>query len=135
MLGDDVLALIEGGGFGTAGTDLLLGAMPDSPDVCTVVTEYGGRGPTFVQGEALPTLEYPRIQLRTRGEALDYDTPREAMEALYQFFAGRAAEAVSGGARYLAWMPQQTPSTLGKDENERWVFVLNLEVWKELSSL
>lgn len=135
MLADDVLVLMAGGGLGTAGEDLIVGAMPDSPDVITVVTEYGGRSGAIAQGEALPVIEYPRIQIRTRGEAEDYDTPRNAMEAIYQFFLQRPHETVSGGARYLTWDVQGTPNALGKDGNERWMFSLNIEVWKEVSAL
>jgi len=135
MLADDMVTLLEAAALGTGGEDLLIGAMPPTPDVMTVITEAGGLQPTHAFSDALPIIEYPRVQVRTRAAPDDYQASRERIEEIYQFFVQRGAETVSGGARYLRWVPIQMPFALGQDDNRRWVFAVNFEVWKEVSSL
>ncbi len=135
MLIDDLLSLLDTANLGTPETDLFAGALPPSPDTVTVLTEYGGVAPTMVQGQALPVIEYPRVQIRTRGAAYDYEAARLRIERVYQFLVARQHETVSGGARYMAWLPVQTPFPIGQDDNHRWIFAVNVEVWKEVSSL
>lgn len=135
MLADDVMTLIAGAGLATEGTDLFTGALPASPDAVTVVAETTGRMPEYIFSQGLPGIERPRIQIRTRGAANDYEAPRIQIERVYQLLAQRGHETVSGGARYLTWAPIQAPFAMGQDKNERWIFAVNLEVWKEASAL
>lgn len=134
MLADDVITVLVGGGLGTAGSDLLIGALPPSPDVVTVVTETPGFAPTYAQGADAPAFETPRFQLRTRGAPNDYQAPRLRIERAYQLLAARPAGAVNG-TPYAAWIPVQTPGVFAMDDNRRWIFYVNFEAWKELTTL
>jgi hypothetical protein len=135
MLVDDMVTLFAAQGLGTAGTTLFGGLMPATPDTCTVFTESGGITPTRAFGQGLPIIEYPRVQIRTRGPADDHEAARLRCERAYQMLVQRGAEVISGGARYMCWVPIQMPFPLEQDANRRWVFAVNFEVWKEVSAL
>lgn len=134
MFGNDLCSLIVTDGNGVYGTSLFLGAMPDAPDVCVVVTESGGWPPLDFFSEASPGLERPRAQVRTRGVAHDYETPRLAAERVARELHARGAFVVNS-TRYLDLRMVQTPFPLGKDDNHRWIFAVNMEALKELTSL
>jgi hypothetical protein len=134
MLGEDLQDLIEAQGLGTSGTDLLVGGMPPSPDTVTTILETPGMAPSFVKGQALPAIEYPRVQIKQRGGPHDNIAPRLKLERIYQMLMARPAETLNG-TKYLAWVPVQSPGVFERDENMRWVFVVNFEAWKEMTSL
>jgi hypothetical protein len=131
MVTDDLVQLIVDDGLGTFATDLFVGGFPVSaPDLCVAVTEYGGPAGVDFFGEVTPTLERPRVQVRVRGEAYDYDGPRTRLELIYQALGARSAFTVNG-VRYLDLSPIQTPFPMGKDESNRWMFAVNFEALKE----
>ena len=129
MLTRDVLDLIAATGTAAEGADLFRGLQPDEPDACVTVTEYGGGPPVALFGEPV-ALERPRVQIRARGEANDYDGPAQRLQLLYLRLAELGAVTVNR-TRYLAFEPVQQPFPLGKDTNERWVFAVNFAVTRE----
>lgn len=135
MLVDDMVTLFDEQGLGTEAEDIFAGPMPASPNTVLVVTETGGVSPSHVFGQGLPAIEYPRVQIRARGEPDDYRAPRLLIERAYQLLVQRGAETITGGARYLRWVPLQMPFPLGQDDNRRWVMAVNFEVWKEVGGL
>jgi len=70
---DDLADYLETAGHGTVGTDIFKDRMPPSPTACTVLYQYGGETP-----EVLCGIEYPLIQIKTRGENRD-----EALTRIY----------------------------------------------------
>lgn len=133
MIVDEIAALLDAAGFGTLTVDLVKGAMPDTPDTVLVVGEtVGGRG-VHVFGEPGPAVEEPGLMIRMRGVKHDYQTPRDRIEAVYQHLSALGAF-TAGGVRYLDLTARQPPFPLGKDMNNRWVFSVNFDAQKELST-
>lgn len=134
MIADDVVTLIAADGYGVKGTDLFKGPLPTSPSRCLAVAEYGGEAPDYVFGEPGPAIDKPRAQVKARGKAFDYDGPRTVLELIYQAVCNRGAFIVNG-TRYMSLFPLGSPSPLGQDANNCWVWVLNLAAEKDRSSL
>lgn len=130
MILDDVIDLIAADGYGVRDSTLFKHLLPDAPDACVVVGEYGGRPGEEIFGEPGPAIEYPRVQVRVRGTAYDYDTPRALAERIYQGFGRRGGFTINT-TRYLALTPLQPPYPLDRDAANRYVFAVNLEAWKE----
>lgn len=117
----------------TVGTNLFRGHLPDKPDVCAAVYEYGGSSPEFVFGQSAPAAEYPRLQIVFRGTARDYTTPRVLAETAYRACAA-AANGTLGSTRYFSLLPLQPPFKLREDANDRPVIGFNVQASKVLSS-
>lgn len=133
MLADDICSLIVTDGFGTLATNLFKGELPPTPDLCIAVMDYQG-GPAVTFFGSLTVNENPRVQVKVRGAADEYDIPRTRIEHIYQAFMDRGAFTVNS-TRYLNIGPVQPPFPLGKDDNNRWVFVVNFDVMKERTSI
>jgi hypothetical protein len=130
MFCDHLIALIVADGFGTKNTDLFKGEFPTSPDLCVAVTDYAGREPLEVFGETSPAIERPSAQVKVRGAANDYDTPRTRLEKIYLALAARGAFVVNG-TRYMNIAPISTPFTLGRGDNGCWVFAVNFTAMRD----
>ena len=61
----------------TMGTNLFLGMMPNSPDLCAVVFERVGNTPIEHLRDGGISVERLRIQVLVRGARDDYATPRD----------------------------------------------------------
>jgi hypothetical protein len=131
MLVTDIADLIVTGGFGTT-SNTFKGQMPPDPDTCVVISEYGGSGAHHVFGTNAPD-ETPRVQVRVRGAAYDYVTPRQTIENIYQSFIVRGAFTVNN-VRYQNLDAIAPPFPFDNDENKRWIFAVNFDVLKALSS-
>lgn len=59
-------------GVGTLGTDLFLSHMPESPDACVAIYEYGGSVPEMTMGAGLYAINRPRVQVKVRTAREDY---------------------------------------------------------------
>jgi len=116
--------------IGVAGTDLFLGSTPDSPDACTTVREYAGEAPERTLGPST-AYEQPRIQIVCRAGKDDYAAARTKAEAVYKVID--KAELTLSGVHYLRIEPLQSPFTIGRDENDRWLIGFNASVMKEIS--
>lgn len=134
---DEIAAKLATLGVGTVGTSIHKGMMPETPNVCTAVYEYGGAPPEFGFGAAGLDRETPAVQIVCRGEPQDYATPRATAETAYAGLAAVECATLSGGgtsALYLTIHPQQSPFLLKRDANERVYVCFNCLCEKELSS-
>lgn len=112
------------------GTNLFLGRLPDDPDTCVVVYEYGGETPVNTMGsDAMPYVEQPRIQVLTR--AAGYSSARTLALQCWTAIEGVLNESLSG-TRYHRIAANQSPFPLERDSQDRVLFAQNFRVQKEL---
>ena len=126
-------------GVGTLGTTIHMGMMPETPDVCCAVYEYGGLAPGYGFGTAGIFVETPAIQVVCRGAKDDYATPRAAAQTAYIGLAAVEVTTLSstgGGtsALYYTIHPQQAPFMMQRDANGRVYIAFNCLCEKELST-
>ena len=135
---DEVAAKLQTLSVGTIGVDLFKGTMPETPDACTAVFEYGGVAPTMGFGSAGIFYESPSVQIVCRGVKDDYSTPRSLAETAYEGLASVEAStlSVSGGtSAFYHWIhPNQPPFQMQRDVNGRVYIAFNCLVEKELSA-
>ena len=130
MLLDEMAARVTAEGLVSSGYALRRGVMPASPDQVIVLGETGGAGPEIAFDGGV--VEQPGLQIRVRGAADDYESPRNAIEVLHQAIVGWGAF-TSAGVRYLGLTALQSPFPLRRDENNRQEFSANYLVQKEPS--
>ncbi len=118
------------------GTSIHLGMMPETPDVCCAVYEYGGLAPEFGFGTAGIFFETPAVQVVFRGTAYDYATPRASAATAYAGLAAVEASTLTGGtsAFYHTVHPNGPPFMLQRDANQRVYIAFNCLCEKELSA-
>ena len=111
--------------YGTQGTSLFIGQLPDTTVLTTVLTEYdGGIIETNASGIA---LYQPSMQVRVRGVAEDYATPRARIVAIQSLLSG-VTNTTLGGISILRIRPLGSILSLGQDDRLRWEFTANFEV-------
>lgn len=119
--------------LGTLGT-IVIGEMRPTPDVLGAIYEYGGLSPEHKFGVVGIGYERPSFQLCFRGAPNDYASPRAKAEIAWRALAAVQPGAIpSGTTEYLTIDPQQSPFSLGKDENNRYEIACNFWVVKEPS--
>lgn len=121
---DDIAAKLAAESVGTVGTDIFIGVMPDTPDDCLVLNEYGGEAPDLIG----TYVERPNCQVRVRND--EYTTGRakcaSVIEALHTL-----GDTTLSGTRYLWVQARQSPIYLGRDEKKRHEWSVNFAVVKE----
>jgi len=111
--------------YGTQGTNLFIGQMPDTTSLTTVLTEYdGGVIETNASGIA---LYQPSLQVRVRGATEDYTTPRARIVAIQTLLSGVTGNTLSG-VTFLRIRPLGSIISLGQDDRLRWEFTASFEV-------
>lgn len=111
--------------YGTQGTNLFIGQMPDTTTLTAVLTEYdGGVVETHAAGIA---LYQPSLQVRVRGASEDYTTPRARIIAIQTLLSGVTGNTLSG-VTFLRIRPLGSIIALGQDDRLRWEFTANFEV-------
>lgn len=123
MLLDDIANYLQTQGIGTVGTDIFRGLMPDQPDNCIALFEYAGSPPDLHWNG-----EYPGLQVRVRNKS--YSAGRAKIGAVVDVLHG-LTEQVLGTTRYLLIRANQSPESLGRDNNGRNEWVVNFAVIKE----
>ena len=126
-------------GVGTIGTTIHMGMMPETPDACCAVYEYGGIAPEYIFGTAGIGIETPAVQVVFRGAKDDYATPRANAATAYNGLASvecTTLTSTSGGTSALYhWIhPSQAPFLMQRDANGRVYIAFNCLAEKELSS-
>lgn len=112
----------------TLGTNLFLGRIPDDPDTCVALFEYGGNAPTSTMGgDALPPIENPNIQVLTRGSGY-------ASARTLAFECWTAIEAILNetltATLYHRVSANQSPFPLERDSQDRVIWAQNFRVMK-----
>lgn len=113
----------------TLGTNLFVGRMPDSPDTCVTLYEYGGGVPDNTMGGGLPVLENPSLQVAVR--AASYATAESLIQSIWLTLEGVIDETLTS-TRYNRISAIQSPFPLDRDSADRVVFVQNFDVTKAL---
>jgi hypothetical protein len=109
----------------TLGTNLFLGRMPDSPDTCVVLYEYGGSAPDNTMGGGLPVLQNPSVQIAVR--AVLYASAESLINLCWGTLEGIVDMSLSG-TRYNRVTAIQSPFVLERDSQDRVIFVQNFNV-------
>ena len=109
----------------TVGTNLFIGLMPNSPDVCAALYEYAGSAPLEVLVDNNATLERPSVQVMVRASRNDYPTARNLIENIRNTLTEITNETISG-VTFLRVNQNSSINAVGTDENDRPVFTLSL---------
>jgi hypothetical protein len=124
----DITARLAAQGVGTVGTDIFAGRMPDSPDTCVAVSEYGGSAPDYVHNGTTPQFESLRFQVKSRAKG--YATAEAKAQAVFTALKPLIATTVLSGTTYKQITPIQSPFPAEYDGQNRTIFVQNFEVKK-----
>jgi hypothetical protein len=122
---------LEDRGFGTLGTNIFLGILPETPDVCIGVFESAGVSPMFTMGTAGIEVDKPSIQLQVRSTRDDYPTARDNAENARRLLAEVANQTIEG-IRILRIEPTGSVLPLGVDENHRPMISVNFRCFVEI---
>lgn len=106
-------------------SNMFIGIMPDTPDLCVALYEYAGAAPLEVMRDDSATLEQPSVQVMTRGARNDYPAARELMVNVRDTLCSITDETISG-VRFLRVHNQSSMNALGTDEKDRPEFSLSL---------
>lgn len=108
-------------------SNMFIGLMPTTPDVCIALYEYAGSPPLEVMVDNAATLERPSVQLITRASRNDYPTARALIENARDTLTAIANEEISG-VTFLRVNQISAINALGSDDNDRPRFSLSLQV-------
>lgn len=124
---NDIGEKLEDESIGTVGTNIFLGYMPDSPDICIGLFIYAGAPPDEVSED----VEYPGLQVRVRGAAAGFE---DALEKAYDIFNALhgLTDTTLTATYYYRISANQSPAQMGVDEKDRPEFVINFSVMKEV---
>jgi len=125
----DVATILANLGMGTMAGNLFVNRMPDTPDVCTTVYEYGGKPTDFAMGSSV-AVEHASLQIAVRNTSAQ--AGYEAIYAMYRQLDGHMGGVVNG-TTYFLMTAMQPPFKLAEDEENRVKFVFNLAVRKDRS--
>ena len=114
----------------TLGTNLFLGRLPDSPDLCVAVYQYGGEEPLRTMGgDTIASYEKPRIQVVTR--AAGYSTAEALSRTIWGYLDAVLNETLTA-TPYLRISAIQSPFPMERDVQDRVIFAQNFTVIKAL---
>jgi hypothetical protein len=116
---------------GTLGTNIFLGVLPESPDVCIGVFEYEGLTPMFTMGTAGIEIDRPSVQLLFRATRDDYPTARDAADSARILLSAVANQTLSS-IRVLRIEPVGSVMPMGVDKNSRPIISCNFRCHVEL---
>ena len=117
----------------TAGTNLFYSLLPESPDVCVALFEYPGLPDEVELGGTTIRAEWPRVQVVVRGAGdAGSDAPRLLCEQIRRSFT-KIREQILSGCAYHAVTAIQAPFPLAPDENFRFKYACNFQVYKDPS--
>lgn len=123
----DIAEYLEDQGYGTVGTDIFAGQMPDYPDSCILVAQTAGRPPDYL-GEQ----EYPGIQIRVRGT--DHDTVYAIASNIFDLLHGAHSLTLETRKyhRIDATGSISGPQVDPQDSEARVEFTMNFIVFKDV---
>jgi hypothetical protein len=104
--------------YGTLGTNIFLGTLPETPDACVAVYENAGSPPAFTMGTGGIVIDYPMLQIICRAEREDYPTARDKAENIRNTLASVVAITVSG-INIMRIEPMGSVNLLGVDPKYR----------------
>ncbi len=116
---------------GTLGTNIFLGILPESPDVCIGVFEYEGLAPIFTMGTAGIEIDKPSVQVLFRATKDDYLTARDAADSSRILLSAVANQTING-LKVLRIEPIGSVMPIGVDKNSRPILSTNFRCHVEL---
>jgi hypothetical protein len=105
------------------GTNLYIGALPDSPDVVVGLFQYPGRPPAEVLEVSGIRRERPGLQVQVRSAPNGYADAEARAYAIYDLL--QVSNATLGSGFYQEVRPFGSPFPLGRDANRRVVIAAN----------
>lgn len=118
---------VQAQGQGTLGTNLFLGRMPDTPDVCVGLYEYGGGLPEMTFGSSGIAIDRPRLQVMCRAGRDDYPAARDKAVALRDLLTS-ITNTTLGAFSVLRIEATQSVNPIGPDEKDRPLVSVNFNV-------
>lgn len=125
FLADEIAAALTTAGVvgGTSGWEVQRWHLQDTPDQVVVIYETGGDVP-----EERYALDRPGFQIRVRGLADDFRTPRQKLADVFN--ALHTGEVAIGTSYVFVYGVQSGPIPMGMDEKRRPSFVINFRTMK-----
>lgn len=117
---------IQSNSLGTKGTNLFIGQLPDISGISTVLTQYDGSVQEVFDGGT--NVEMPSLQIRVRGTRDEYVNTLTRCADIRDLLIGVTNETING-VNFLRIKPNGTINSLGLDENRRYQFTANFEVY------
>ena len=116
----------------TLGTNLTKGFMPDSPDTVVTVFETGGYRPTHFLTTGVQTRAYENPGIMVHARSTDQVTARNLAESVFTKLDGLNNRGLptTTGKHYVSIDAVQSPFSIGRDKNDRFVFSVNFDVTK-----
>lgn len=118
---DGVATILATAGVGTRGTDLFNGQMPQRPANCMAITLTGGYPPLIHTDVDRPTFQ---VKVRNTSYAAAESKAYAVYNALHNYGG------TSNSVIFLQIQAMQTPTAIGKDENDRFLFSINFECYQ-----
>jgi hypothetical protein len=124
MLSENVATYLENNGIGTKGTDIFIGAMPDTQDDAVLIEDTGG-----VEPDRYVEVKKNTIQSTIRD--VSYKTGYEKTDSIYHLLHRKYDPTVLeiGGVDVMLIEALSEPTYIGKDENGRFMFTINSVIW------
>ena len=128
----DALAMhLADNGLGTCGTSIWIGRRSDDPalpDLATILTEVPGAvSENFGAGG---DTAMPMFALYVRGTGDDYAAARKRISDAYWLLSQIAGQTIHGFRFLRVGAPGATPAYLGRDENDRPAFSVEMWTWQ-----
>lgn len=109
----------------TAGTDLFVGRLQRSPDLCAAVADWSSAAPDFLFGST--AIDHPMIEVVVRCAPDDYATGAALANSLRSFIDAMPPGSYSG-LTILRAEPLDSVRALGPDANHRPIFSARFEI-------
>ncbi len=119
----DIAEYLEDQLIGTVGTNIFVGRLPETPDTCIALYDYGGSPPDLCwEGD------YPSLQVRVRDD--DYLTGWTTANTIKTTLHNLTYQTIETHLYYHI-RARHDPEYMGRDANDNVEFVINFEIIKE----
>lgn len=118
----DIATLLAANGFGTLGIDIFFGEWgKDSTDEQILILDTGG-----IDTVDKDQYEQPAFQVLQRGgKQKSVSVVYDAARLIDIFLKEQLPLVTINGTDYLGFDPVSTPTGIGRDENDRYVYTMN----------
>lgn len=120
---DDLATYLQTQGHGTKGTDLFRGNMPEATDDLIVINDTGGF-PNIINDKGA-NIEVVTVQILARNKR--QEEARETLKSI-QDDLHQLVNTNLGTFTIIRALSTDRPAILQRDQKERWVLFLNLEI-------
>lgn len=106
--------------LGTVGTNVFKQNIPDQPDTAICIYDTGGGVPSLTMGD---DTDSPSFQVLSRSTSAS--TALTSLQTVFRGLHGLTEVTIQGLHVKLFWALQSNPVSLGRDEKQRFQFVMN----------